>query len=259
LRAGRSVRQINSAAFTCGLARDGPTACLTRAASCWPSDEIRRSSASVAGSKRPNRSGETLDPIPPPSLSLHSLSDAGDRRLEEGARGQRAAGDSRRAPPRRRPSPPLLSSPRRRKAVDAGRPSPRGRRPAGDGELHHGGCRPLHSLALCSVLLFHSPVDGDTHLWPLLPAMATPGTSARTPAAGWRALCPRRESFPFGGSEGEAPTARVLCLDASACRCASRSRGTCAALRRRIFSGEPEGQPVSFFSPSVTFGLGFLG
>jgi hypothetical protein len=67
----------------CGPACDGPSACLTRVASCWLSDEIRRSSASVAGSKRPHRSGETLDPIPSPSLSLHSLSDAGDRRLEE--------------------------------------------------------------------------------------------------------------------------------------------------------------------------------
>jgi hypothetical protein len=51
-------------------------------------------------------------------------------------------------------------------------------------------------------------------------------SSAQRPAV---SLCSRRESFPFGGSEGEAPTTRVLHLDASACRCASRSRGTSAA------------------------------
>jgi hypothetical protein len=59
-------------------------------------------------------------------------------------------------------------------------------------------------------------------------------------AVGWHSLCPRKRFCPFGGGEGEAPTACVLRLDASACRCASRSRGTGAALQRRCFSGGPE-------------------
>jgi hypothetical protein len=51
----------------------------------------------------------------------------------------------------------------------------------------------------------------------------------------------------------------VLLPDASACRCASGSRGTGAALRRRNFAGEPEGLAVSslFFFPN--FALCYLG
>jgi hypothetical protein len=58
------------------------------------------------------------------------------------------------------------------------------------------------------------------------------------------------------------PEGVVLLPDASACRCASGSRGTGVALGRRNFAGEPEGLAVSslFFSPFFALcdlGLGF--
>jgi hypothetical protein len=42
---------VTSRRSLCGPACDSPSAYLTRAASCWPSDEIRWTSVSVAGSK----------------------------------------------------------------------------------------------------------------------------------------------------------------------------------------------------------------
>jgi hypothetical protein len=128
------------------------------------------------------------------------------------------------------------------------------------GAVHHAVALPsisFLSLPLPSILLWYQSKEEEIAGAPLAP-VASDG-DARHRCGSAASPLPPKGIFSFRPWRKGAPPLPYSSSCTSACRCAQVREERHGRRRRRSFAGELKASTGEFFSPSITFRLGFLG